>query len=101
LSFRRPDYFIAKVNNANAVYENMEEWEIQEDDFFHSGDPYRDYHYLRNMSADVAPVLIPFMAERGAAVEDFYRDDVFEEYNAKKAMLLYMTNFISWDIWIR
>ena len=44
LSFSHPDYYIAKVNVANEAY---------------------DYSYLNSMSADAAPILIPFMDSEG------------------------------------
>lgn len=82
-SFSHPDYYIAKVNLANAYHEGMEEWKPQEGDFFLSGEPYRDFDYLQDMCADAAPVVIPYMAEQGVAVEVFFEDDIFESAAAE------------------
>lgn len=64
LSFSHPDYIIAAVNVANASSEGTD-FVRGEDDFFQSSEPYRDYSYLSRLSADAAPVLIPYMAEMG------------------------------------
>ena len=62
-SFSHPDYYIAKINLANAPHTIMEKWNPKEDDFFQSGGPYRDYEYLKNMSADAALAVISYMEE--------------------------------------
>ncbi len=82
-SFSHPDYFIAKVNIANAVRAGMEEWEPREGDFFQSGRPYEDHDYIMGMSADAAPVLIPYMAEQGVIIQDFYEENIFEGLTAE------------------
>lgn len=77
LSFAHPDYWIARVNVANAP-QSMEqaqrcwqgdlqdaEWEVSEDDFFQASEPYQDYRYLAGLSADAAPVLLPYMERLG------------------------------------
>jgi len=76
-SFSHPDYYIAKINLANTYQEGMEKWEPREGGFFLSGEPYRDYNYLQYMSADAAPVLIPFMAKQGVDVEVFFEENIF------------------------
>jgi len=72
LSFSHPDYYIAKVNVANTIHSAREEWAPQKGDFFQSGSPYNDYDYLRDMSADAAPVLIAFLAEEEASAEGYH-----------------------------
>ncbi len=57
LSFAHPDYWIAKVNVAD----------------FHSGET--DYGYLGTLSADAAPVLIPWMEKEGYRFEAFYAEN--------------------------
>lgn len=75
LSFAHPDYIIAAVNVANApvglqVQEKVE-WEPG-NSFFLSDEPYYDYSYLAGLSADAAPVLIPYLAELGYDLDSFY-----------------------------
>ncbi|MCM1102264.1 MAG: DUF4173 domain-containing protein [Clostridium sp.] len=53
LSFSHPDYIIAAVNLSNA----------EED---------KDWSYLSGLSADAAPVLIPYLEELGYDLESFY-----------------------------
>ncbi len=74
LSFAHPDYIIAAVNVANAPGRAVEqEGEGKsENAFFLSEEPYRDYKYLSHLSADAAPVLIPYMASLGYDMESFY-----------------------------
>lgn len=62
LSFSHPDYIIASVNVANAPRKGVQ-W--QAGDFFLAESPYSDYAYLSNLSADAAPVLIPYMRGLG------------------------------------
>lgn len=68
LSFMHPDYIIAAVNVANAT---GNESALEQSEFFKSNDPYHDYSYLCMLSADAAPVLIPYMAELGYDMADF------------------------------
>lgn len=90
LSFAHPDYIIARVNVANASYEDMD-WRYEEDSqvatdfsqadmfrgkFFLATQPYHDYSYLVNLSADAAPVLVPYLEELG------YDMDAFRQENA-------------------
>ena len=67
LSFAHPDYIIAAVNVANAP-QSIEQSNIMRtspDDFFLNDELYHDYRYLSNLSADAAPVLIPYMERLG------------------------------------
>lgn len=69
LAFAHPDYIIAKVNVANASSErlNAEDYEDRE--------PFHDYSYLCELSADAAPVLVPYMQELGYSMEAFQTKD--------------------------
>lgn len=78
LSFAHPDYIIAKVNLANSP--------AIQGDFFLTEEPYQDYAYLRQLSADAAPVLIPYLREQGYHMEAFYEEDAL--YYASKMELL-------------
>lgn len=75
LSFAHPDYMIAAVNVANAPSSIQEqengEWKPG-NSFFLSDEPYHDYSYLAGLSADAAPVLIPYLADLGYDLESFY-----------------------------
>ena len=97
LSFAHPDYIIAKVNLANAsVKENGAQASAQEEatqvsykesrndifvgetdggSFFLAKEPYQDYYYLRGLSADAAPVLVPYLQELGYQMEAFEAED--------------------------
>ncbi|MCM1064672.1 MAG: DUF4173 domain-containing protein [Eubacterium sp.] len=59
LSFAHPDYIIARVNVANMEAESRQWW-VDE-----SVEPYHDYSYLSRLSADAAPVLVPYMESIG------------------------------------
>ena len=74
LSFAHPDYIIARVNLANSP--------AIQGDFFLTEEPYQDYAYLRPLSADAAPVLIPYLREQGYHMEAFYEEDAL--YYASK-----------------
>lgn len=73
LSFAHPDYIIARVNVANAPGAGNV-WQNAEDGFFLAGEPYQDYDYLRGLSADAAPVLVPYLEELGYHMEAFYKE---------------------------
>uniref|UniRef100_UPI0040577186 DUF4153 domain-containing protein n=1 Tax=Acetatifactor sp. TaxID=1872090 RepID=UPI0040577186 len=77
LSFSHPDYIIAKVNVANAPRDNMTSWDATEDSFFLSEEPYHDYRYLSYLSADAAPVLLPYMAELGYDLNVYYAENIW------------------------
>ena len=66
LSFSHPDYLIARVNIANLPG--------QESGAFFEGEPYSDYHYLSGLSADAAPVLVPYLKEIGYDMSVAYED---------------------------
>lgn len=70
LSFSHPDLIIAGVNVANASRGDTQTWERSQEDFFKGGEPYQDYAYLSRLSADAAPVLIPYLEELGYDVKD-------------------------------
>lgn len=89
LSFAHPDYIIARVNVENAPHENMNWWTEEEalkaaDDFSQSDmfsgrfflafQPYHDYSYLAGLSADAAPILIPYLEELGYDMTAFEKD---------------------------
>lgn len=74
LSFSHPDYLIARVNLANAPGEDGRGWaesgeQDYGDDFFSGpffrGAEYSDFDYLSGLSADAAPVIIPYMESFG------------------------------------
>lgn len=86
LSFSHPDYVIARVNLANAP-DTMEEainyWyggkqsaERGEGEFFQNGKPYQDYRYLANLSADAAPVLVPYLRQLGYDVQGVMNEKI-------------------------
>ncbi|MCI9143573.1 MAG: DUF4173 domain-containing protein, partial [Lachnospiraceae bacterium] len=74
LSFAHPDYLIAKVNVANAPREDGAVY----NSFFLAKEPYQDFYYLRGLSADAAPVLVPYLEELGYDMEAFYAEDAVE-----------------------
>lgn len=63
LSFSHPDYWIARVNVANVTGE-------EPGDGFFKGEAYQDMAYLADLSADAAPVLVPWLAEGGGTREE-------------------------------
>lgn len=90
LSFAHPDYIIARVNVANAPHEDVAWWSAEEaqkaeDDFsqanmfsgkfFLASQPYHDYSYLVNLSADAAPVLVPYLKELGYDMSAFGQEN--------------------------
>lgn len=77
LSFSHPDYIIASINVANAPRDEMETWEVSPDDFFQSSEPYHDFTYLSYLSADAAPVILPYMEELGYQLDVFYEEDIW------------------------
>lgn len=72
LSFARPDYIIAKVNIAN-VEEKSRQWCGGE-----GVEPYHDFEYLSGLSADAAPVLVPYMESLGYDFRAFESESVLE-----------------------
>ncbi|MCH5338923.1 MAG: DUF4173 domain-containing protein [Acetatifactor sp.] len=98
LSFAHPDYIIARVNVANAPHEDMVWWSEEEakqaeDDFsqanmfsgkfFLASQPYHDYSYLVNLSADAAPVLVPYLKELGYDMSAFGQENAVRYINDK------------------
>lgn len=69
LSFAKPDYIIAKVNISKTVHEDYDATE------FTDRKPYSDYYYLSELSADAAPVLVPFLQELGYNMEAYHAKD--------------------------
>lgn len=63
LSFAHPDYIIASVNVANTAEAGARDPGIFE--------PYEDYYYLSCLSADAAPVLVPYLQSQGYLMEAF------------------------------
>lgn len=95
LSFAHPDYLIAAVNVANAETGGVEkdmtfmsERSMGDDSFggestgqrgfFLAEEPYQDYGYLQGLSADAAPVLVPYLRRLGYQTEAFWAEDVLE-----------------------
>lgn len=66
LSFAHPDYIIARVNVSNTA-----EAGVRDPGVFEIFDPYQDYDYLSNLSADAAPVLVPYLEKLGYDMEAF------------------------------
>lgn len=58
-SFLHPDYLIAKVNLANTSEDKN-----QRNEFFLADYPYNDFHYIRDLSTDAAPVISAFLADQ-------------------------------------
>ncbi|MCI8798592.1 MAG: DUF4173 domain-containing protein [Lachnospiraceae bacterium] len=85
LSFAHPDYLIAKVNVANAPGEDGMAYHS----FFLAKEPYNDYYYLRSLSADAAPVLVPYLKELGYDMEAFYTEDAVQ----------YAADTSAWGAW--
>lgn len=80
LSFSHPDYWIAKVNVSNM--------EGQERSEFFVGEPYQDYSYLTFLSADAAPVLIPYLTQQNFLMEFYYNPGLAaEDIEGKRAEL--------------
>jgi len=76
LSFAHPDYIIARVNVANAVHgTSVSGRSVDGGSFFLARQPYQDYAYLRHLSADAAPVLVPYLKELGYEMEAFYAEN--------------------------
>lgn len=83
LSFAHPDLIIARVNVANAphvISDSGQEDKVRTEEntaggFFLAKEPYQDYAYLRTLSADAAPVLVPYLRELGYHMEAFHEED--------------------------
>lgn len=62
LAFARPHYLIATVNVAA----------IDGQSSFFKSEEFDDYYYLRSLSADAAPAVIPYLAEAGYDLEPYF-----------------------------
>ncbi len=80
LSFCHPDYIIASINVANAP-RGGQGLADRESNFFRSEEPYQDYAYLSTLSADAAPVLIPYIAKLGYELDVFYQEGFAGPYS--------------------
>lgn len=69
LAFARPDYIIARVNVSNALTEGLDGSKYTD------RKPYEDYSYLCRLSADAAPVLVPFLQQLDYYMEAFNEED--------------------------
>lgn len=101
LSFGHPDYIVARVNVANAPQREMWEQEGEDrsgegaseglqdsglgDGFFLAPEPYHDFAYLRTLSADAAPALVPYLRELGYHMEAFHEEDAVAYASSIKA----------------
>lgn len=82
LSFSHPDYWIAKVNIANAPGEiavessdgNSDKWNRQDGDGFFEGDYYHDWDFLSRLNADAAPIVLSYMEELGYDMSYFQKE---------------------------
>lgn len=72
LSFAHPDYIIARVNVANTEAESRQWW-VDE-----SVEPYHDFSYLSRLSADAAPVLVPYMESLGYDFAAFEKESALD-----------------------
>lgn len=67
LAFAHPDYWIARVNVAGIHKDST--------DTFFQGEAYSDYSFLSRLSADAAPVLIPYLKENGYDLGVYYQSE--------------------------
>ena len=72
LSFAHPDYIIARVNvdNISRSVDRVENFVDKEENTV-------DYGYLAGLSADAAPVLIPYLRELGYDMDAFRQENVW------------------------
>lgn len=78
LSFAHPDLIIAQVNIAGAPRQESLGAGPEAADGMEERAPYRDFAYLGSLSADAAPVLVPYMEELGYSVEAFGAPDAVQ-----------------------
>ena len=69
LSFAHPDLIIARVNVTNTANAGVRDAGV-----FEIFEPYNDYSYLSNLSADAAPVLVPYLEKLGYDMKAFEAD---------------------------
>ncbi|MBQ4282803.1 MAG: DUF4173 domain-containing protein [Lachnospira sp.] len=82
LSFSHPDYIIAKVNIENAteiITATDRDNVLSGRGFFLSERRYKDYYYLSSLSADAAPVVIPYLEGLGYDVKAIYENESGEK----------------------
>lgn len=95
LSFAHPDYIIARVNIANA---ESRQWWVDE-----SVEPYHDFSYLSRLSADAAPVLVPYMESLGYDFAAFESESALayakEQRNDSKSRYLYRSEVGDFGYW--
>lgn len=95
LSFAHPDYIIARVNIANA---ESRQWWVDE-----SVEPYHDFSYLSRLSADAAPVLVPYMESLGYDFAAFESESALdyakEQRNDSKNRYLYRSEVGDFGYW--
>ena len=77
LSFSHPDYIIASINVANTSENDTQTREVSDEDFFQSSEYYHDFRYLSNLSADAAPIILPYMEELGYDFRLFYEENIW------------------------
>ena len=97
LSFAHPDYIIAKVNIANVKAEGKQWWVAE------GVEPYQDFRYLSRLSADAAPVIVPFLNELGydfaafdAELATSYANEQRKQNNAPWLYINYKEDFGYW-----
>ncbi len=83
LSFSHPDYWIAKVN-----IEGSRETRSS----FFMGEEYDDFYFLSRLSADAAPVMVEWAAEKGYDVNCYFLENVDDEYFDTSAAYRYLRN---------
>lgn len=71
LSFSHPDYIIASINVGNASAQDID----TDAEKFRDRVPYHDYSFLSRLSADAAPVIVPYLQEQGYLMDAFFADD--------------------------
>ena len=81
LSFAHPDYIIASVNLANAPQSVNDNLSQNNSSFFLADEPYEDFSYLTILSADAAPVIIPYMKKMGYDLNVY--DDIKDEEGSR------------------
>ena len=77
LSFSHPDLIIARVNVGNVGQESK-----STDNTEHSA--YSDFSYLSDLSADAAPILIPYMEKLGYDLSMYWEEDIWEALAEEK-----------------
>ncbi len=87
LSFAHPDYVIALVNVSNAYRgtevqtagadgESFSRTNLFGGEFFLASESYQDYRYLTGLSADAAPVMVPYLEDLGYDLDAFEAENV-------------------------